>query len=143
MKGENQKLFSLKKQTPHSIVLPTSNKEFGITTIYHENIEPITLINISTEKIISSNELYHLKGFMILSWLDESDNKEKLKSFSVFGGAHPNADPKTHVFCMPDWMEDKQVNDHLIHDIRKILRIWNLLSCFFIPEKNTYESVKT
>ena len=72
----------------------------------------------------------------------EKDNTERLQSFSIFGGIHPNADYETGVFCMPDYMKHKPICKELIYDIRIVLRIWNLLSCFFIPDKNTYESVK-
>jgi hypothetical protein len=141
VKGKRQKLFSLKKQIPPNKTITPPGTTEGILTIYYDPMEPVGIRNEAEERIIKSDEMYHLKGFITRTFIDK-DGIEKLQSIQTFGGVHPNVDYETGVFCMPDYMKAKPVSENLIHDIRIVLRVWNLLSCFFVPGKNQYESVK-
>jgi hypothetical protein len=87
------------------------------------------------KRMIYQNKLYKIKKF---------DKKYIIKGYRVdlidgklfniiIDGVHPNADPITNDFCLPDSLYDKEFDKKTRHVIENMLRTFNVDACYFTP----------
>lgn len=64
--------------------------------------------------------------------------KGKIESMLLNGSIHPNCDPKTSQFCLPDFIKEIDITentDGLRNHIERLLKTFYLDNCYFTPWK--------
>jgi hypothetical protein len=72
------------------------------------------------------DELYHLDGFSITT------ENDKVMYVRVFG-YHPNCDPDTDIFCLPDFKKGVYFTKEYLDVIITNIQTYYLDNCFFNP----------
>jgi hypothetical protein len=86
-------------------------------------------------KLIFKNQIYEITKI---------DNKFTIKGFTVktvnrkidkitINNPHPNANPRSGDFCIPNSLRDHELNSDTIKMIENMLCIFNLDDCYFTP----------
>lgn len=94
--------------------------------------------NEKTYELIHVDDSYIIDGFIINYFMNS--NIPKVTSISIFGGMHPNADRNTRIFCVPEYMKYKELNKIYMNDVRKMMQIWNLDNCHYVPNPHDYKT---
>ena len=87
------------------------------------------------QRMIYNNKLYNIKRvaerYIIKGYrVDLIDGK----IFNIIiDGVHPNADPNTNDFCIPDSLYDKEFDKEAQYIIENMLRTFNIDACYFTP----------
>lgn len=111
-------------------------KEF-YSMLINKPVFPLTLVKGKTEfDIITTHDKYILDGFIINYFI--VDDIPRTTSVNIFGGIHPNTNTDTRLFCLPKYMIHAELTPQYVIDLRKILSIWNLNNCHFIPNEADY-----
>lgn len=69
---------------------------------------------------------FTLRGFKIRS-VNDKINQIFIK------GTHPNANPRTREFCLPNKLRKQPLNSETTNIIQTIMRCFNLDDCYFTP----------
>ena len=97
------------------------------THLFIQTITPTRIIqNKKVFEITHIDELYHLDGFEI------STEKEKILNVRLFG-FHPNCDPDTDIFCLPDFKKGIEFNQSSLNMIITNIKTYYLDSSYFNP----------
>lgn len=88
------------------------------------------------KRLIYKSKLYRITKLINTNYILEGYTIELLdgKIFDVIiNNIHPNADPSTGEFCLPDIMYEKDLTDERKLAIENILQTFNVDSCYFTP----------
>jgi len=123
--------YSKKPERPddhHFIVGDSNGKElYKKTHIYITKIIPNRIImDKNAYEITYVNEMYHLDGFTITT------ENDKVLYVRVFG-YHPNCDPDTDVFCLPDFKKGIYLTKEYLDIVITNIQTYYLDNCFFNP----------
>jgi len=95
--------------------------------LFRRKIIPDKLICISNfYKIILIDSEYIINKFEV--YVDET---RRVKKILIVNGKHPNCDPETNIFCLPDSIKDRIINVDLINIIVETLKIFNYNSSYY------------
>lgn len=135
--------FSKKLAQPNDVYLVVGDADKKIiykkTHIYIKKIIPNRVImNKNVYRITYISKMYHMDGFEI------STENDKVSNIRIFG-FHPNCDPETDIFCLPDFKKDVHLTDNYLNLIMSNIQTYYLDTCFFNPiGKNLrYEKMKS
>ena len=78
-------------------------------------------------KIIQINDKYVIRDFYI-----ETDSYNKIINI-VLNDPHPNCDPETNLFCIPNNLYKIEFNETSLNLIENMIQIYHLDSCYFTP----------
>jgi hypothetical protein len=107
------------------------------THIYEGCIIPNRVIKgRNVYEIIEIGPQYYINGFSVTT------EQDKVQLVTLFG-YHPNRDPKTNLYCIPDYKKgvifDQIYLDRLITNIKT----YYLDNCYFIPRSVKYRKLKS
>lgn len=92
--------------------------------------------------MIYKNEFYDIKTIdkeLVINGYELVVRKNKLKKVYL-NNPHPNCNPMSNEFCLPDDLADKELSSDLIEMIEYLIKIYNIDSCYFSPwDKITYQ----
>lgn len=95
--------------------------------IYEGQIVPNRLIkNKSAYEITYLDPLYFINGFMVIT------EQDFVKTITLFG-YHPNRDPITNLYCLPDYKKGVEYNKTYFDMLMVNIKTYYLDNCFFIP----------
>lgn len=77
-------------------------------------------------EITNINRKFVIKGYKIKTVDDKID-------MVIINNPHPNANPRTGEFCIPDNLRQHELNESAINMIDCILICFNLDDCYFTP----------
>lgn len=80
----------------------------------------------NVHEITYLDEMFHLDGFEI------STENDKVMNVRVFG-FHPNCDPNTDNFCLPDFKKGVLLTDKYLKLILTNIQTYYLDNCFYNP----------
>jgi hypothetical protein len=96
-------------------------------------------VNIVPNKLICNNSLYNIslnsdKYFIkrVIILINENNIISKIMILDG-DGIHPNCDPETKEFCLPDSIKCMELNDNTLEIIENTIKIFNFDSAFFQP----------
>ena len=114
--------------THHFIVSNRGNKDlYKITHMYIQKIIPDrVVINKAAYEITHIDAWYHLDGFEVIT---ENDKVHLVRIF----GYHPNSDPDTDNFCLPDFKKGVYFTMEYLSMIFTTIKTYYLDNCFFNP----------
>jgi len=99
------------------------------TYIYIQKIIPeLVMKNQKVYNITYLNKILHLDG------LEISIENEKVINIRLFG-IHPNCDPDTDNYCLPDFKKGVKFSDKYLNLIYKNVKTYYLDSCYFNPPR--------
>jgi len=136
-----------KKQAPHKRndfiigpkILWNRNNDLPIiekTYIYEGQITPTRVIkNKNAYEIISIHPQYIIYGFTVTTFND-------IVETIALHGFHPNRDPDTNLYCLPDYKKGVQYSSVYYELILTNIKTYYLDSCFFMPAKAHLEYKK-
>jgi hypothetical protein len=141
---ENPSLSFLKKpeqlKETHIIVGRDGRKNlYRKTHIFINQIIPNRVImNKCAYTITHIDEQYYLDGFEV------STENDKVMNVRVFG-FHPNCDPDTDNFCLPDFKKGVFLTSEYLNLILTNIQTYYLDNCFFNPTGKhlRYEKMKS
>lgn len=98
--------------------------------VVNTEIIPNKLIcNGSLYNIILNNQLYTIRKYAIFK--NEFGYIDKIL---ILNSKHPNLDPVTQEFCIPNTIKQINViNDETLNIIENMFRIFNFESAYFLP----------
>lgn len=84
------------------------------------------------------DKMFYLDGFEV------STENDKVMNVRVFG-IHPNCDPDTDNFCLPDFKKGTYFNSDYLNLIKTNIETYYLDNCFFNPtgKKLRYKKMKS
>jgi len=112
----------------HLVVGNRGRKDlYKMTYVYIQKIIPDRVImNKNAYEITHIDERYHLDGFEVTT------ENDKVHIVRVFG-YHPNSDPDTDNFCLPDFKKDVYLTSEYLSMIFTNIKTYYLDNCFFDP----------
>lgn len=86
-------------------------------------------------RLIFRHEVYQIidivRKFTIREYIIKTvDNKIDMV---ILNNPHPNANPQTGEFCIPNYLRSYEINKQSLQFIENMLRCFNLDSCYFTP----------
>ena len=70
--------------------------------------------------------------YVITEYRIEVTNNGFINKLTI-NAKHPNSDPVTNEFCLPEWLKGVELNKLLLHTIEGMLSSFHLDSCYFSP----------
>lgn len=135
--------YSKKPELPDNIQWIIGNSKgktlYKKTHIFITKVIPTRVIlNKNIYKITHVDKLYHMDGFTITT---ENDKVIYVRIF----GYHPNCDPDTDIFCLPDFKKGVHLSKKYLDTIINNIQTYYLDSCYFNPTglKLRYEKMKS
>jgi len=112
----------------HFVVGNRKDKDlYKITHMFIQNIIPDRIImDKNVYEITYIDPRYHLNGFEITT------ENDKIHLIRVFG-YHPNSDPDTDNFCLPDFKKDVYLTSEYLNMLFTNIKTYYLDTCFFNP----------
>lgn len=96
------------------------------------------LTSITPIKLIYENKIYSITSidndFIINKYKIIIDRNDRIKRVYIDAN-HPNADPNTDIFCLPEELKNRYLSNSLIKNIETMMEIYNLNNCYFMPWK--------
>jgi hypothetical protein len=124
----------------HLIVGSDTDKSlYRKTHIFVNQVIPNRVIKEkNVHKITYLDEMFYLDGFEI------STENDKVINVRVFG-FHPNCDPNTDNFCLPDFKKGVFLTEKYFNLILTNIQTYYLDNCFFNPtgKQLRYEKMKS
>lgn len=113
-------------------VIKSYGTDLDITEKYHIH-EGIIIPNRVIEKghayeITQISEILYINGFLVIT---END----LVQTVILFGHHPNRDPETYQYCMPDHKKGVVYNTTYYSRLLINIKTYYLNDCFFVPSK--------
>jgi hypothetical protein len=134
-------LSSLKKPAEAKVILASQVYPFRKNHIFLVKIVPDTIIkNKNAYEIDHLDESMIIDGFSITTFTEENI----ITTINVFG-EHPNVDPDTTSYCIPNQKKGMKLNDETLSLIRTNLRTYYYDSAYFIPtmKQVSYRKLKS
>jgi hypothetical protein len=89
---------------------------------------------ITPEKMLYNNEAYRIlslpKDYIISTYNLFLTDNQKLQKVLI-NAYHPNANPDTCEFCLPEYLKDKKLNDKDISLLETSFRTYYMNNCYF------------
>ena len=96
---------------------------------YEGHITPDTMIRSrKAYEIKNLHPLLIIRGFIVFT------ENQLVKNIMVMG-IHPNVEPDTKMFCLPDHKLNKKFTERYFTQFMKILKTYYLDDCYFLPTK--------
>ena len=87
-------------------------------------------------EILKINSDYHIRGYTIKTCDDFIEEV-------IISGKHPNANPRTDEFCIPNFLRKYKITEESLKMINNILYCFNLDDCYFTPWNDiTYKKLE-
>ena len=127
-----------KKRAPHKnydyvddpIVIWNHNSDLPLVEkayIYEGQITPNRVVKgRSAYEITYVDPQYIINGFCVIT------QNDMVHSITIFG-FHPNRDPDTNLYCMPDYKKGVKYDNVYYERLLTNIRTYYLDNCFFIP----------
>ena len=135
--------YSKKPEQPNDIqfIVGSSNGKdlYKKTHIFITKLIPNRVIlNKNVYRITHIDERYHMDGFSLTT------ENDKVLYVRVFG-YHPNCDPDTDIFCLPDFKKDIYLTKEYLDLIISNIQTYYLDNCYFNPtgRKLRYEKMQS
>lgn len=112
---------------------------YKITYIYVKKIIPDRIVmEKNVYEITQIDSMYHLDGFEVTT---ENDKVHLVRVF----GCHPNSDPDTDNFCLPDYKKGVDFTPDYLNMILSNIKTYYIDNCFFNPlgNKVRYKKLKS
>lgn len=109
------------------------------TYIYEGHITPTRVIkNKNIYEITHVDQQYIINGFMVIT------QQDLVHTITIFG-FHPNRDPDTNLFCLPDYKKGVKYTNEYYQLLLTNIKTYYLDNCFFIPgsTKVEYKKIKS
>ena len=107
--------------------------------IYEGHITPNRMIsNKNVYEITHLDPLFILNGFLVIT---ENDMVKNI----ILLGHHPNRDPDTHLYCLPDLKKNVKYDSRYYENLVTSIKTYYLDNCFFKPTKvqATYKKLQS
>ncbi len=92
---------------------------------------------IIPKRLIFENNVYYLtkldKILIIKSYVIELKDSRIVRLF--LNNRHPNCDPSTNLFCLPDYFIDTKITKQRLLLIENLLETYNMNNCYWSPWK--------
>ena len=92
---------------------------------------------IVPDKLMSCSTLYYITitnpKFIINEYEICVGNNKKIEKIKLLEGKHPNCDPQTNEFCIPDFIKKLEIDDKVLEIIENMFKIFNFESSFYQP----------
>jgi hypothetical protein len=96
----------------------------------NQDVIPNKLITSSRcNQIKITDDNYIIKEFEIHT----NDKTNQIEMIKILNGKHPNCDPFTNVFCIPECLKRDVFNDQTLNKIVNMLMIFNFESAYYRP----------
>jgi hypothetical protein len=100
---------------------------------------------IIPEKLISNDKFFRIKlidnKYITREFEIHLNNKtKKIEKLRITKGRHPNCDPKTKDFCMPEFLKEQQFNSESMDLIINMIKLFNFKSSYETPW-NSFELI--
>jgi len=90
--------------------------------------------SIKPSRIIYQNKMYNIisidSNHVINKYIIHL-NKNKIDNVSI-DADHPNSDPRTDIFCLPNEFYKHSISEKLIENIEVLMATYNLDNCYFM-----------
>lgn len=97
--------------------------------IYEGHITPDTMIRSrKAYEITFIHPLLVIGGFIVIT------ENELVKNIMIMG-VHPNVDPATKLYCLPEYKKNKKFTEKYFSQFVRTLKIYYLDDCYFQPTK--------
>ena len=97
--------------------------------IYEGRITPDTMIKSHKAYSIDYlDPLFILNGFIVIT-------ENNLVLNILLMGIHPNRNPETHMYCLPEYRIKKEFTPEYFEKVLKTIKTYYLDDCYFQPEK--------
>jgi len=98
---------------------------------FYKTVIPDKLIcNSILRKIRIIDPEYYIENFIIYF------KNKKIDKIVISKGKHPNCDPKTRIFCIPEFFNNFELDDKSLDIIINMFKIFNFDSAFYQPWKS-------
>jgi hypothetical protein len=107
--------------------------------VYEGIIVPDRMIkDKNVYQIVQLDELYYINGFVVIT------ENELVKNVILFG-YHPNRDPETHLYCLPDRKKNIKFTQEYFSLLMTNIKTYYLDDCFYMPGKHQvkYKKLKS
>jgi hypothetical protein len=112
--------------------LPLVEKQY----IYEGQIVPNRIIkDRNVYEITRLDPQYYINGFMVIT-------QQALVQVVTLFGFHPNRDPDTFLYCIPDYKKGVLFDQIYFERLLTNIKTWYLDNCFFLPSKKRYTTKK-
>jgi hypothetical protein len=119
-------------------VLAHKSYPFRKTYLFIGNITPTTVIkDRNAYEITFIDDCLTIKGFSITTYTTE----DKIMCINLFG-EHPNCDPDTNVYCLPEEKVGRELNELNFNLLLTNLKTYYLDCAYFVPDKKDLEYKK-
>lgn len=112
---------------------------YKISYIYGDKIIPDRIVmDKNVYEITHLDPVYHLDGFAVTT------ENDKVKCVKIYG-YHPNCDPDTDNFCLPDYKKGVEFTPDYLTMLLANIKTYYIDNCFFNPlgNKVRYEKMKS
>jgi len=111
---------------------------FRTTFIYLGQIIPDTVIKERAAfKITHLDRSLYLQGFAITTYTKQ----DRIYCINLFG-EHPNCDPNTNAYCLPEQKKNLELSEDVLLMLIKNFKTYYLDNCYFIPQQKDLEYKK-
>jgi len=111
-------------------ILGNDSYPFRKSHVFIEPIIPTIVIkNKNAFEITYIDESLHLNGFVITTF-----TQNLIVTCINLLGEHPNADPNTNVYCLPEYKQQKKLDESFLSLLVKNFKTYYYDSAYFIPD---------
>ena len=106
--------------------LPLVEKSY----IYEGQVIPNRMIKEkNVYEIVYLHPMFYINGFLVIT------ENDMVKTITLFG-YHPNRDPKTNLYCLPDYKKGVKYNEIYFERLLTNIKTYYLDDCFYTPGKS-------
>lgn len=130
--AKNTLNFLKKLEEPDGFtVLENHSYPYRKTYLYVGKIFPdIVIKDRNAYEIVFIDESFILQGFTITTYTEEN----KISCINLFGD-HPNCDPNTNAYCLPEAKVGMKLDENTLSLLMKNFKTYYLDSAYFIPQE--------
>lgn len=120
------------------IIIENGVEPFRKTHIFLGKIIPTTIIkNKNAFEITYIDESLYLEGFAVTTYTEEN----VVSCINLFG-EHPNSDPNTNTYCIPDHKKYMKLNESFLTILLSNFKTYYYDNAYFIPDKKLVDYKK-
>jgi hypothetical protein len=94
-------------------------------------------VNIEPKKIICNQRCYNIeilnKKYIIKALNIYTDKNNFISKIEIIDGEHPNCDPETKEFCIPENLKERKFDSIDFSLIEKMIGVFDFNSSFYMP----------
>lgn len=139
-----------KKRAPHKpvdyvddrIVIWSHNDDLPLVEkcyLYEGQIIPNRMVkDKNVFEITYLNPMFYINGFLVMT------ENDMVRTITLFG-YHPNRDPKTNLYCLPDYKKGVKYDQVYFERLLTNIKTYYLDDCFYTPSHShvTYKKLKS